>query len=76
MSCQRIHLLWSICGHALLSTGAGAFFPGDYRGVRNSEGKLKHLRMNALTYFTLAYDNERRPWELYHHVFLKLVSQC
>ena len=31
-SCPRIHLLGTVCGHALLSIGPGPFPPGDYRG--------------------------------------------
>jgi len=45
-------------------------------GLRSCEGKLKHLGISAPSHSTLAYANEHRPWELYQHVFLKLLERC
>jgi hypothetical protein len=45
-------------------------------GLRSCEGKLKHLGITAPSHTTLAYANGHRPWELYHHVFIKLFDRC
>ena len=45
-------------------------------GLRSCEGKLKHLGITAPSHSTLAYANERRPWELYQQVFIKLFNRC
>jgi hypothetical protein len=45
-------------------------------GLRSCEGKLKHLGITAPSHFTLAYVNERRPWELYEQVFFQLFERC
>ena len=46
-------------------------------GLAASEGKLKHLGVErAPTRSTLAYANERRPWQLYKTVFEQLVKLC
>lgn len=46
-------------------------------GLAASEGKLKHLGVErAPTRSTLAYANQRRPWQLYETVFKELVQVC
>jgi hypothetical protein len=45
-------------------------------GLRSSEGKLKHLGMQAPARSTLAYANEHRPWQLYRAVFQELLGRC
>jgi diacylglycerol kinase len=46
-------------------------------GLAASEGKLKHLGVQrAPTRSTLAYANQRRPWQLYETVFKELVKVC
>ena len=45
-------------------------------GLRSSEGKLKHLGIQAPARATLAYANEHRPWELYRAVFQELLGRC
>jgi len=45
-------------------------------GLRSSEGKLKHLGIEAPARSTLAYANEHRPWELYRAVFQELLGRC
>jgi hypothetical protein len=45
-------------------------------GLRSSEGKLKHLGIEAPARPTLAYANEHRPWELYRAVFQALLGRC
>lgn len=45
-------------------------------GLRASEGKLRHLGIEAPARSTLAYANEHRPWELYRDVFAGLLSRC
>jgi len=46
-------------------------------GLAASEGKLKHLGVGrAPTRSTLAYANQRRPWQLYETVFKELVKIC
>jgi hypothetical protein len=45
-------------------------------GLRSSEGKLKHLGIEAPARSTLAYANEHRPWELYRAVFQTLLGRC
>ena len=45
-------------------------------GLRSSEGKLKHLGIDAPARATLAYANEHRPWELYRAVFQALLGRC
>ena len=60
--CQlgRAHSLREICG-----------------GLASCEGKLKHLGIPlAPKRSTLAYANERRPWELYQAVFGQLLEKC
>ncbi len=42
-----------------------------------SEGKLRHLGLpQAPARSTLAYANERRPWQLYEELFQQLLTQC
>jgi len=60
--CQlgRAHSLREICG-----------------GLASCEGKLKHLGVpEAPKKSTLAYANERRPWELYRTVFEQTLAKC
>ena len=60
--CQlgRAHSLREICG-----------------GLASCEGKLKHLGVpEAPKKSTLAYANERRPWELYQTVFEQTLAKC
>lgn len=45
-------------------------------GLRASEGKLRHLGIDAPARSTLAYANEHRPWQLYRDVFGALLSRC
>jgi Domain of unknown function (DUF4372)/Transposase DDE domain len=45
-------------------------------GLRSSEGKLKHLGIQAPSRSTLAYANEHRPWQLYRAVFQELLARC
>jgi Transposase DDE domain/Domain of unknown function (DUF4372) len=45
-------------------------------GLRSSEGKLKHLGIQAPSRSTLAYANEHRPWQLYRAVFQELLGRC
>src|SRR5512132_2666870 len=45
-------------------------------GLRSSEGKLKHLGIQAPARSTLAYANEHRPWQLYRAVFQELLGRC
>ncbi len=45
-------------------------------GLRSCEGKLTHLGITTPSHSTLAYANERRPWELYQRVFLQLFERC
>ena len=45
-------------------------------GLRSSEGKLKHLGIQAPARSTLAYANEHRPWQLYRAVFEQLLGRC
>jgi hypothetical protein len=45
-------------------------------GLRSSEGKLKHLGIEAPARSTLAYANEHRPWQLYRAVFQELLGRC
>jgi Domain of unknown function (DUF4372)/Transposase DDE domain len=45
-------------------------------GLRSSEGKLKHLGIQAPARSTLAYANEHRPWQLYRAVFQELLERC
>ena len=45
-------------------------------GLRSSEGKLKHLGIEAPARSTLAYANEHRSWELYRAVFQTLLGRC
>src|SRR5437667_1270592 len=59
--CQlgRAHSLREICG-----------------GLASCEGKLKHLGVpEAPKKSTLAYANERRPWELYRTVFEQTLAK-
>jgi hypothetical protein len=60
--CQigRAHTLREICG-----------------GLASCEGKLKHLGVaEAPKKSTLAYANEKRPWEMYQTVFGQLLEKC
>jgi len=60
--CQlgRAHSLREICG-----------------GLASCEGKLKHLGVpEAPKKSTLAYANQRRPWELYRTVFEQTLAKC
>ena len=60
--CQlgRAHSLREICGE-----------------LASCEGKLKHLGVpEAPKKSTLAYANERRPWELYRTVFEQTLAKC
>jgi len=46
-------------------------------GLRAIEGKLKHLGIGrAPNKSTLAYANQKRPWELYQVVFGQLLARC
>ena len=45
-------------------------------GLRSCEGKLVHLGIEAPARSTLAYANERRPWEIYRDVFGALLGRC
>jgi len=46
-------------------------------GLAASEGKLRHLGLpDAPKRSTLAYANERRPWQLYRSVFYQLLGRC
>ncbi len=46
-------------------------------GLAASEGKLRHLGLpGAPKRSTLAYANERRPWQVYRSVFYQLLSRC
>jgi hypothetical protein len=45
-------------------------------GLRSSEGKLKHLGIQAPSRSTLAYANGHRPWQLYRAVFQELLGRC
>ncbi len=60
--CQlgRAHSLREICG-----------------GLATCEGKLRHLGLqDAPPRSTLAYANERRPWEVYRDLFFTLRDRC
>ena len=47
------------------------------QGLAASEGKLQHWGVpTAPSRSTLAYANERRPWELYRTVFGDLLARC
>src|SRR5947209_20388258 len=62
MFCQlgRAHSLREICG-----------------GLASCVGKLKHLGIpEAPKKSTLAYANQRRPWELYRTVFEQTLAKC
>ena len=46
-------------------------------GLAASEGKLRHLGLpEAPARSTLAYANEKRPWQLYQTVFHQLLGKC
>ncbi len=72
--CPGLHLLGAVRGHAVLPTRPRPFAAGDLRGLRSSEGKLKHLGITAPSRSTLAYANEHRPWQLYRAVFEALLA--
>ena len=46
-------------------------------GLSSCLGKLKHLGIDsAPSRSTLAYANEKRPWQLYEKVFYQLLFKC
>jgi hypothetical protein len=45
------------------------------QGLATCEGKLAHLGITVPARATLAYANERRPWELYRDVFIGLLAR-
>lgn len=45
-------------------------------GLASSEGKLSYLGITAPARSTLAYANERRPWQLYRAVLQELLGRC
>jgi hypothetical protein len=46
-------------------------------GLSSCLGKLKHLGIEtAPSRSTLAYANEKRPWQLYEKVFYQLLDKC
>jgi hypothetical protein len=46
-------------------------------GLASSLGKLKHLGIEtAPSRSTLAYANEKRPWQFYEKVFYQLLEKC
>jgi hypothetical protein len=46
-------------------------------GLAASEGKLRHLGIpQAPNKSTLAYANEKRPWQLYQTLFEQLLERC
>ena len=46
-------------------------------GLAASEGKLKHLGVpQAPSKSTLAYANQKRPWQLYQNIFFQLFERC
>lgn len=45
-------------------------------GLAASEGKLKHLGLDAPNRSTLSYANEHRPWTLFRAVFEHLYARC
>jgi hypothetical protein len=44
-------------------------------GLASCEGKLSHLGMEAPRRSTLAYANAHRPWQLYEHLFSRLLAR-
>ena len=62
MFCQlgRAHSLREIC-----------------HGLSSCEGKLSHLGIGVAPHrSSLAYANQRRPWELYQKLFFQLLERC
>jgi len=45
-------------------------------GLASCEGKLSHLGIEAPKRSSLAYANEHRPWQLYEHLFYRLLARC
>jgi len=46
-------------------------------GLATCLGKLKHLNIkSAPNKSTLAYANEKRPWQLYQKIFFTLLNKC
>lgn len=45
-------------------------------GLATCEGKLSHLGIRAPSRSSLAYANEHRPWQLYEHLFYRLLDRC
>lgn len=45
-------------------------------GLATCEGKLSHLGIQAPSRSSLAYANEHRPWQLYEHLFYRLLARC
>ncbi len=46
-------------------------------GLSSCLGKLRHLGIEkAPSRSTLSYANEKRPWQLYEHVFYQLLGKC
>ena len=46
-------------------------------GLSSYLGKLRHLGIeSAPSRSTLAYANEKRPWQLYEQVFYQLLGKC
>jgi hypothetical protein len=46
-------------------------------GLASCESPLKHLGLDATPKrSTLAYANEKRPWELYQEIFHQLLGKC
>jgi hypothetical protein len=69
-------VLGVVRGHAVLPARAGPLAARGLRGLRSSEGKLKHLGITAPSRSTLAYANEHRPWQLSRAVFESLLLRC
>lgn len=45
-------------------------------GLASCEGKLSHLGIQVPRRSSLAYANEHRPWQLYEHLFYRLLERC
>ncbi len=72
---QRVSVVGSICGHALLPFGAGKSLRVITGGLKACIGKLNHIGMErAPVRFTLSHANGHSPWKLFQQVFQDLVG--
>ena len=75
---EGLHLLGSICSHAVLSDGRSQFAARDLRRFSdcNEQAVCIWVLRQAPTRSTLAYANAHRLWQLYQTVFEELLRSC